>query len=265
MVTAGLGSYKWQLAGRRLARQANRSHLFSTVEAYDLVSLRRYIPEFYDEHGQFISENARGYGYWLWRPYLLLKKIKSLKEDEMIVFLDAGCELNINFESERRFLDYVKIAKDSGICIMRTSYLLTSWCKQDTLNSLSIRSDSSIRTVEPGVLFLTKSDVNTELMEQWIYWSTKSNYHHLDDSPSKAPNGLNFVEHRHDQSLLTALLADRPDSTIEQESFFPDDSWRTAGANFPIWVTRNHHPFLHESGHSTSVIYRSLRKVLRGH
>jgi len=265
MITAGVGSTQWRLAGRRLGRQAHRSHWFSSVESYHTESLRALIPEFFRHNSKFIGDNSRGYGYWLWRPYLLLNRVKALKADEVVVFLDAGCESNINSFSGKRLLDYVDIAKDSGLCVMRTPYLLTSWCKKDTLEVFGVPDNSNIRTVEPGVFFLTRSKQNISLLEDWIDLARKKNYHHLDDSPSISPNLASFIEHRHDQSLLTAMLMDRPETAIEQETYFPNNSWRTAGAEYPLWVVRNPHPFLHESGEVTSVAYGKLRKVLKGH
>ena len=263
MITVGAGSLRWKLAGDRLARQARKSGWFSSVDAYDTKSLRGIIPTFFSRHEHFITANSRGFGYWLWRPYLLLERVKKLRPNEILLFLDAGCELNVNAKSTGRLFDYMGLAKESGLCLMRNSHLLTSWCKRDTLDVFGVKQNSTLRTVEPGVFFLTNSQENISLLESWIEWAIKENYHHLDDSPSTQTNYLNFIEHRHDQSLLTLLLVDRPETAIEQETYFPHNSWRSSGADYPLWVTRNSHPFLHESNALTSITYRFLRKKLR--
>lgn len=185
--------------------------------------------------------------------------------NEILLFLDAGCELNVNADSHSRFLQYICRARDSQICLMRTPFRLTQWCKGDLLSEFGIQECSELRTVEPGVLFMTKSRRNIELLEEWIKWGRKQNYHYLDDSPSHLPNFAEFHEHRHDQAILTLLLSDSPEVALEQETFFPNHSWRTAGQASPIWVTRNSHPFLHESEGLPAQMYRLIRNILKGH
>lgn len=261
LISAGMGSTQWRLASLRLKRQALKSQWFSTVDAYDSTALQRLLPEFYTEHQDFLVQNSRGYGYWLWRPYLLLKRISMMKPNEVLLFLDAGCELNVTPSSQKRFYEYVDHAKREGMCLMRTPYKLTNWCKQDVLTQFKITKESDIRTVEPGVIFMIKNNENIELLQKWIEWCTKDNYHNLDDSPSIIPNSDNFIEHRHDQALLTALMIERSNCAIDQETFFPDNSWRVKGSKFPIWVVRNRYPFTYETGGIIARAYRFLRRV----
>ena len=45
---------------------------------------------------EFITENAeiwnnnRGYGYWIWKPYLTLKTIEMLDYGDYLIYMDAG-------------------------------------------------------------------------------------------------------------------------------------------------------------------------------
>jgi len=38
-------------------------------------------------------EGGRGFGYWLWKPYLILKTLNNIKDDDIIMYTDA----TINF------------------------------------------------------------------------------------------------------------------------------------------------------------------------
>lgn len=264
LITAGLGSRRWEVAARRLARQASSSGWFSRIACIDNRRARDEIPDFFSENRDFLARSPRGYGYWLWRLYLMRRAVRDLPQGTTLLFLDAGCELNINAQAAIRLKDYRDFALESGMCVMRTRHLLTTWCKGDTLNAFDIAQDSGLRTVEPGVLFVTSATKTVELLEDWLNWARREDYHHLDDSPSIRANAPSFIEHRHDQALLTALVSDRPEVGLEQETDFSASGWRGEGSKFPIWAVRNRHRVPIESGGLNAAVMRFARQSLRG-
>lgn len=248
MITAGLGSRSWEQAAKRLARQAQSTGWFASITCYDSQLLDYQVPEFRRDNARFISEGSRGFGYWLWRPYVIRKALLESNEGDTILFLDAGCELNKTENSEFRLNDYVAHAQRYDMCIMRTEHLLTHWCKGDTLALFQIPLTSQLRTVEPGVMFLKRSDSNLQLMTDWINYGRREDFHYLDDSQSVSPNSNEFREHRHDQAILTCLLKSRTDVSLEQETYFAQGGWDRTGKDYPIWVTRNRSRFLYFTG-----------------
>ncbi len=52
--------------------------------------------DFWNKHKDFILKNKRGYGYWVWKPYLISKILKEINDNDILLYLDAGCELNVN-------------------------------------------------------------------------------------------------------------------------------------------------------------------------
>lgn len=266
LITAGLGSKSWQRAAARLSRQARSTGWFETITNYDALLLDRHVPEFRQSNQQLLVQGSRGFGYWLWRPYILRKALLEADEGSTILFLDAGCELNVNSASASRLDFYLAHARQFGICVMRTPHALPDWCKRDTLELFQISPDSLVRTIEPGVIFLSPSASNVKLMDEWIAYARLENFHHLDDSPSDLPNSHNFREHRHDQAILTCLLASRPEVALEQETYFGPEGWAKAGREFPIWVARNRSPLLQLTGPQGSKLayraYRYLRRYL---
>lgn len=263
LITAGLGSRSWERAASRLAHQARSTGWFTTITNYDVELLDRQLPEFRRDNSRLLTEGTRGFGYWLWRPYVIRKALMENDDNETVLFLDAGCELNKTASSEIRLDFYIAHAQRYGICIMRTSHLLTEWCKRDTLDVFQISVNSEIRTLEPGAMFLKKSDSNQQLMTEWINYGRCKDFHLLDDSPSDLPNSNRFREHRHDQAILTCLLRSRSDVSLEQETYFAKEGWNKAGKPYPIWVTRNRSRILHFTGpvvfRVAYHIYRSLR------
>jgi hypothetical protein len=60
-------------ATNRLTDQAKQLEIFDEIKNYNSNSLKNE-PEFWDKHKDFCEKNKRGYGYWLWKPYLIKKK-----------------------------------------------------------------------------------------------------------------------------------------------------------------------------------------------
>src|SRR6266481_3698212 len=85
-LTFGAGD-TWPEAARRLGDQARSTAMFSSVsvEIGD-ESFSRW-PEF-KQHREFVEKNPRGWGYWLWKPFLIRSYFRSLKEGDILLYLD---------------------------------------------------------------------------------------------------------------------------------------------------------------------------------
>jgi hypothetical protein len=261
LATVGVGSRRWRLAAARLARQASSTGWFTSVHLYDEARLHERVPEFFMENETLSPGTHRGYGYWLWRPYVLQNELAGLASGDVAVFLDAGCELNPTPETLERFRYYLESARTNDGCLMRTEFPLRDWCKQDVIQGLGVDDVADdLCTLEPGVMFVSPTSWARDLMREWISWGRRDNYRFIDDSPSRLPNAPSFVEHRHDQAILSCLLADRQELGIAQETSFPGQ-WRGRGSAFPVWATRNRTPVRMESAGLSAVSARSLRSI----
>ena len=49
---------------------------------------------FWKKHGTFIENNVKGYGFWIWKPYIIKKKLQELEHGEILIYMDAGCSIN---------------------------------------------------------------------------------------------------------------------------------------------------------------------------
>ena len=74
--------------------------------------------EFWKKNGDFIEKNKRGYGYWLWKSYIIKKTMDMMKDGDILLYLDSGCEINIlhhtlpNRDNLSTFIEYVKTEID---------------------------------------------------------------------------------------------------------------------------------------------------------
>ena len=50
------------------------------------------LPESITNHPLYNMERGGG-GYWLWKPYIILETLSRIEENDILVYVDAGCQL----------------------------------------------------------------------------------------------------------------------------------------------------------------------------
>lgn len=104
---------------KRLCKQANNVGWFDTVTEYG--------PEDLDNEFKLkfknILQQSRGGGYWIWKSYIIKKKLDKINENDILIYLDAGC--TINPQGKNRFYEYIEMLNKSDEGII--SFHLESW------------------------------------------------------------------------------------------------------------------------------------------
>lgn len=146
--------------------------------------------------------NLRGGGYWLWKPYIILKTLDTLQDGDVLVYCDSGAYFRSSI------VPYIE--KMSGSIMLFEpeckTFIEEVWTKMDILEHLQVQDDTSIVTsiqLEAGFILLKKSDISYRFIKEWL--ELCKDYHLISDEPSLKPNSFLFSENRHDQSLLSVL------------------------------------------------------------
>lgn len=202
-------------------------------------------PPFWQKHGNFIESNPRGYGYWLWKPYLIKKTLDSMDENEILVYADAGCFINMNENSLKRFYEYVEMVKNSPLGIISFQMTLPEFqynkyhTIQNVLNDSLSNMEEMHRILTNGqchatVIFLCKKRHCVDIVNKW--WEYSQQYNLIDDThiENEYPE---FKDHRHDQSIYSLLVKQMGSIFLKDETFFYPN-WQIDGANYPFWATR---------------------------
>lgn len=72
-ITFGAGGQNYIDAGKRLIKQAKSTGYFDKTILYTEKDLKND-KHFWNPHSEFISKNKRGYGYWIWKSYIIKKQ-----------------------------------------------------------------------------------------------------------------------------------------------------------------------------------------------
>lgn len=186
----------------RIMDQAKKTELFD--EIYGITdTLLKDNQEFWSRHGKFILNNKRGFGYWLWKPYIVLQTLIRMKENDQLLYCDAGCEINYNDKENLQKYFSILNQPDVNNIGIEMEHIECHYTKMDLfklLNALEYRNSNQLHAT---FFFLKKCDKVMKMVEIW--YNIASNYHFLNDERSLFRNDFLFVEHRHDQSIFSLL------------------------------------------------------------
>jgi GR25 family glycosyltransferase involved in LPS biosynthesis len=209
-------------------QQEAKSLPIDTIYAYKDTDLWMF-PDFYHKHYHFIKSNKRGYGYWIWKPYLTLMTLSLLNENDILVYADAGC--TIQASGLDRFNDYIKLVNESktGIVSFQLDFKEKQWTKMDLYHHLDATDHLEAEQLLATVFIVRKCDESVAIIKKW--YETSCHYNLLDDSNSVAKNDPSFKEHRHDQSIFS-LIRHQSGSTVLPDETNPNNK------TYPLLATR---------------------------
>jgi hypothetical protein len=145
-----------------------------------------------------ILDQPRGCGYWLWKPYLIDRELKKMKDGDILIYCDAGVEIvnNVNHVIDRM---------DGDIWLFGNKWQHRHWCKGDVYVPLmsTRRYTGQEKQVQASFIIIRNSQYSKDFVAEWFKWCIEPGM--IDDSPSKLMNAPEFQEHRHDQAIITCL------------------------------------------------------------
>lgn len=163
---------------------------------------------------------SRGAGYWVWKPYIIRKFLKTLTPSDYLVYTDSGTE----FVGSIQNLLEVKgdVLETQGFLIGGATMPIPSgppwadapeymWTKRDAFILTDTDKSEITQTPQACTCFMMFKPTTEvfEFLEEWIHWNC--DYRAVTDAPNELGqnNYDNFVEHRHDQSLASILAKKR--------------------------------------------------------
>jgi len=223
---------------RRLERQANELGLHRQVLTYSESDLSK---DFRRRHKDILRRDVRGFGYWIWKPYVIQKALSLAQPGELVNYLDAGFFINTGGAS--RFREYVELAEQSEQGVLGFKSVPPSsrallwdgrplpvwknreWTKSLLLKRFNLRDDHAFLddvTFEAGAMFVQNSPAGKEFIKSWLDLM-ESDYALIDDTVSPDGEADDFRGHRHDQACFN-ILAHRNDIPFvsSREFWYPE-------------------------------------------
>ena len=227
----------WTPAAERLVKQIKDTKLFHDILVFDQVRIFEGAEGAFDQHKQFLERNMRGGGYWIWK-FFGLKIVRNSYPTSGIMYIDAGCEIKNNPISRNRLRRYQRLAEKNGFLGFRMDhYKENIWSKSDCIDAIYPSEGTSPSGQIAGTCYFVAHGSQTDsFIEELLHYATTGNYHLVDDSDSISNNPHDFVEHRHDQSILSLTAKKYGFFSIPDETHYPRNR---PIYMLPIWGIRN--------------------------
>lgn len=210
-VAYGSGRYKKSL--HRIGKEAKKLHIFSKVVLYTEKNMPTFI------QASPLKAYKRGDGYWVWKPYIIWRTMQEYP-NSIIVYADSGCTLQPNMEEWNRWFDLLntydtltfKYRLDFVYPWQDTKAIITTdsqWTKESLIRYfdplIGNRNWLDEGQVMSGVVIACRK---SKLVKMWMDITLMRPDLVIDCFGNELVEQADyFKEHRHDQSVLSALSA----------------------------------------------------------
>jgi hypothetical protein len=242
VVTFGSGK-EWAKALKRIKKSVskNTDKIKLVYVPHNEIKLKEN--KYYPEIQNFIINNSPGYGLWIWKPLVILDALASHPDANGVIYIDAGCELNLNKISIKRLVDYTRMTTLEQIVAFELQFLEYEYTANYVIKKILPNLSPSSKQVCATAFLVNNSKYTKKFLLDWYRLMTVNNFLYLKFEPQKESKNKNskLIAHRNDQSIFSLLIRKNKIKPILDETFW-GPTWKK-GRNYPIWATRNRHNF----------------------
>lgn len=158
---------------------------------------------FYNENKKLLDNN-KGAGFWVWKPYIILEKLNSINENDIVFYLDCADVFanELSGVLKKYFTD-----NDTDHILTYGGQNKQKWyTKKDAfyLMDCDNKKYHEHLQLEAGILCFKNTEKIRKIVEEWLFYCTNENI--ISDIENIHGNNYDgFIKHQSDQSVLTNL------------------------------------------------------------
>ncbi len=157
--------------------------------------------DFYLKNKIILDEKIGG-GFWLWKPYYINELLHQMKENEILLYVDAGIIIR---RSINKIILLVKMG--SPITLFLNDVPQFKYTKRDVFISLQCDEDKyhTAPLIHAGIQLYRNCDISRAFTKKILDLSCKDRLISDDENMLGQPNLYGFEVHRHDQSIISLI------------------------------------------------------------
>jgi alpha(1,3/1,4) fucosyltransferase len=219
-------------------------------DSFDILGENDVDTIFKEENKDIWYNSKRGGGWWIWKPYIIYKKLKEIKENDIIVYFDSGCQLCTTDSARKRFNEYIDMVNNHWSGHLR--FLLNKPCLEKKYTNKytveyfkkryneKMEKHISYQQLVGGIQIVRKNKFTMDFFKEVLTILKDDKYLFCE----KYTENNEF--HRHDQSIMSLLYkVKNADLIIDDETWFGingckgnDDFGSELSKKYPIWAKR---------------------------
>ena len=174
---------------------------FDNVFSFNLQDLG---DEFITENKSIMSQ-ARGAGYWMWKPFVIKKALDMMGDNDILMYSDSGISFIKNIDELIDIMDMTE--KKLLLFELEDIHPNKRWTKRDCFILMGLDKEEYLNQNQllASYILMRKNDFVLNFVDEWLTYA--KDYRIITDSPNECglPNYPEFMDHRHDQSILSLL------------------------------------------------------------
>lgn len=215
------GNKKFISSRNRIKKEAENLNLFDkiTIEDENICNEEIFINILKKINKPNLSL-YRGFGWYIWKPYIIYKQLLSMKNDDILLYCDAGMTL---LQNKQKYLHLFDLVNDTQKCPSGIATFITTGPKEERLEYMynlvqifkyfNIENDKDIthtQQCQAGIIIIKKCQQSIKIIKEWFDISNTNPEYFIGDprfcymdKTIKQIQG--FKDHRHDQSVWSVL------------------------------------------------------------
>lgn len=200
---------------------------------------RKHLDKDFVERNKEILSHKRGAGYWLWKPYIILKTLEQVPENAIVVYLDSGISIYSHLGP------IINKLGNNEMCFVRwdphpnqpsVAHILQRGCRE----KLGCTTEECLNAPHlwAAVGFYKNTPRTREFVKKWLKaCEDKDNLIGVSGEPNQDPR---LHCHINDEGILSALAAldGKGITSIKSEEFLQGPV-RKGATGYAVWNHRH--------------------------
>jgi hypothetical protein len=199
LVCINYGTPDWKKAQKLNSKSAIKRGKADSVISYGPQDIDT---NFLKKNESIFSQKIGG-GYWLWKPYIIVKTLETLSDGDYLCYSDSGSF----FTNKISLLIQSMKSAETDIMPFSLTYKESVYTKRDAF--VLMNCDSTEFTDTPQIcatyLLIKKSPYSMKFCKEWLSLCEDSRLLTNDSNVMGKENYPDFIAHRNDQSILSLL------------------------------------------------------------
>ena len=186
----------------RINAEAHHSNFFDELHTFT----EKDLPQ---ELFEYCENNKLGYGFYIWKPYLVNELINKIPENDIIVWMDSGS--SVYETGKKRFDEYIKMVDESDYANIGfegwSEHYETTYGKRQIFEVLEANDFLELEGgglgLMAGIFIIRNTEYTRKIVKLWK--DTCFNHKYLiDNSPEPHNNEINY-NNRCDQPVWSVI------------------------------------------------------------
>lgn len=229
------GNELYNNSKKRLREESVNSGWFDTITVCGPENLSE---EFKHEFSDILKQK-RGGGYWIWKFDIIKQQLTKLDNNDILIYMDSGCTINTN--GKTRFNEYIEMLNNSNESIIsfQMSHVEKKYTNKELFHHFDMNTNDNNGNsgqIMATVLIMKNTDEMMKMIDECIN-VLRTDHLLVTDHYNKLGQRNDFIDNRHDQSILSLVRKKHGSIVLTDETYFQPFG-NEQSLKFPFWATR---------------------------